>query len=157
MKLKLWCIGKTAEPWLEEGMQVYLKRLPHYLPFSLEILPDIKQASSLSKAQLIEREGETVLKKLGNKDFLILLDERGKTYRSVEFAKQLNKWQIQGVESVVIIIGGAYGFSEAVYAKAQHQWSLSPLTFSHQMVRLIALEQLYRACSINKGEPYHHE
>lgn len=157
MKLSFWMIGKTAETYLETGITVYEKRLPHYYPYQSEILPDIKGAANLSQEQLKTKEGEMVLKKLGNRDFLILLDEKGKNLRSVEFAKQLEKWSVQGIDRIVFLIGGAFGFDEAVYQRANYLLSLSPMTFSHQLVRLIFLEQLYRACSINKGEPYHHE
>ncbi len=157
MKIRFWMIGRTAERYLEEGMNIYAKRIPHYLPFQTETIPDIKNARNLDQEQLKEKEGELILKKLDKRDFLVLLDEQGKQMRSVDFARQLEKWQVQGVDSVVFLIGGAYGFSSAVYERASFQMSLSAMTFSHQMVRLIFLEQLYRACSINKGEPYHHE
>lgn len=157
MKVRFWMIGKTAESYLEQGMAIYEKRLPHYLPFQSELIPDVKQAKNLDTETLKQKEGESILKKLDKRDFLVLLDEQGKSYRSIDFAAQIEKWMIQGVDSVVFLIGGAYGFSEPVYERANAKMSLSPMTFSHQMVRLIFLEQLYRACSINKGEPYHHE
>lgn len=157
MKIKLWMIGKTAESYLEKGMAIYEKRLPHYLPFQAEILPDIKQAKNMDRPTLKLREGEMVLKKLDKRDFLALMDENGKQFRSVDFAAQIERWSLQGVDNLVFLIGGAYGFSDEVYERANFKMSLSPMTFSHQMVRLIFLEQLYRACSINKGEPYHHE
>lgn len=157
MKVRFFMIGKTAEPYLEEGMAIYEKRLPHYLPFQSEVLPDIKNARNMDEQSLKQKEGEAVLKRLDPRDFLVLLDEKGRSFRSVQFAAQLEKWSVQGVDSLVFLIGGAYGFSEAIYHRAAMQMSLSPMTFSHQMVRLIFLEQLYRAFSINKGEPYHHE
>jgi len=157
MKVKFWMIGKTAESYLEKGMEIYEKRLPHYLPFQSEILPDIKQAKNMDQPTLKQREGESILKKLDNRDFLVLMDENGKQFRSINFAEQLERWSIQGIDTLVFLIGGAYGFSDEVYERANFKMSLSPMTFSHQMVRLIFLEQLYRACSINKGEPYHHE
>lgn len=157
MKLKFWMIGKTAEAYLEEGMAIYEKRLPHYLPFQSEVIPDIRQAKNLDSETLKIKEGESILKKLDKRDFLVLLDEHGKSFRSVEFASQLERWSVQGIDTLVFVIGGAYGFSEAVYERANTKMSLSAMTFSHQMVRLIFLEQLYRACSINKGEPYHNE
>lgn len=157
MKIKLWMIGKTAESYLEKGMAIYEKRLPHYLPFQAEILPDIKQAKNMDRPTLKLREGEMVLKKLDKRDFLALMDENGKQFRSVDFAAQIERWSLQGIDNLVFLIGGAYGFSDEVYERANFKMSLSPMTFSHQMVRLIFLEQLYRACSINKGEPYHHE
>ena len=157
MKIKLWMIGKTAESYLEKGMAIYEKRLPHYLPFQAEILPDIKQAKNMDRPTLKLREGEMVLKKLDKRDFLALMDENGKQFCSVDFAAQIERWSLQGIDNLVFLIGGAYGFSDEVYERANFKMSLSPMTFSHQMVRLIFLEQLYRACSINKGEPYHHE
>jgi len=157
MKVKFWMIGKTAESYLEKGMEIYEKRLPHYLPFQSEILPDIKQAKNMDQPTLKQREGESILKKLDNRDFLVLMDENGKQFRSLNFAEQLERWSIQGIDTLVFLIGGAYGFSDEVYERANFKMSLSPMTFSHQLVRLIFLEQLYRACSINKGEPYHHE
>ncbi len=157
MKVKFWMIGKTAESYLEKGMEIYEKRLPHYLPFQAEVLPDIKQAKNMDQPTLKLREGESILKKLDNRDFLVLMDENGKQYRSVDFAAQIERWSVQGIDTLVFLIGGAYGFSEEVYERANFKMSLSPMTFSHQMVRLIFLEQLYRACSINKSEPYHHE
>ena len=157
MKVKFWMIGKTAEAYLEKGMAIYEKRLPHYLPFQSEVLQDIKQAKNMDQPTLKQREGESIIKKLDNRDFLVLLDENGKQLRSVNFAEQIERWSIQGIDTIVFLIGGAYGFSDEVYERANFKMSLSPMTFSHQMVRLIFLEQLYRACSINKGEPYHHE
>lgn len=157
MKVRFWMIGKTAEAYLEKGMAIYEKRIPHYIPFQAEIIPDIKQAKNLDQPTLKQKEGELILKKLDNRDFLVLLDEHGKSYRSVEFAAQMEKWSLQGMDNLVFLIGGAYGFSDEVYERANAKMSLSPMTFSHQMVRLIFLEQLYRAMSINKGEPYHHE
>lgn len=157
MKIKLWMIGKTAESYLEKGMAIYEKRLPHYLPFQAEILPDIKQVKNMDRPTLKLREGEMVLKKLDKRDFLALMDENGKQFCSVDFAAQIERWSLQGIDNLVFLIGGAYGFSDEVYERANFKMSLSPMTFSHQMVRLIFLEQLYRACSINKGEPYHHE
>ncbi len=154
MKVELWMVGKTAEAYLETGMAIYEKSLSHYLPFQKLVFPDIKNAKNLDQASLKVKEGETFLKKLDKSDLLVLLDE---VATSVQFANQLEKWKIQGIYRLVFLIGGAYGFSDEVYERANHKMSLSPMTFSHQMVRLIFLEQLYRACSINKGEPYHHE
>lgn len=150
-------LGKTAEPYLVLGMGIYEKRIPHYAPFQLEVIPDIKQAKNIDQESLKIKEGHAILKKLDNRDFVILLDEKGKSFRSIDFASQLERWSVQGVENLTFIIGGAYGFSKEVYERANMQMSLSPMTFSHQMVRLIFLEQLYRAFSIMKGEPYHHE
>ena len=157
MKVRLWMIGKTAENYLQVGMEIYERRIPHYLPFRSEVLPDIRNAGKMDREVLKQKEGELVLKKLDKREHLILLDEQGRHYRSVDFAAQLEQWSNQGIDTLVFLIGGAYGFSEDVLQRANGKMSLSPMTFSHQMVRLIFLEQLYRACSINKGEPYHHE
>ncbi|MCB0635662.1 MAG: 23S rRNA (pseudouridine(1915)-N(3))-methyltransferase RlmH [Lewinella sp.] len=157
MKVEVWCIGKTAEAYLREGIAVYEKRLQRYLPFALEVLPDVKGAGKLSATQLCEREGEQVLQRLRPEDGLILLDERGKEMGSVALAHWLDKQLQQPYRRLVLLIGGAFGFSPAVYSRAQDQLALSQLTFSHQMVRLFLLEQLYRAMTILRNEPYHNE
>jgi 23S rRNA (pseudouridine1915-N3)-methyltransferase len=157
MKVTLYCIGNTAFDYIKEGTAIYEKRLKHFLPFEYEILPDVKKAKSLSEDQLKEKEGEILLNKLEKGDFLILLDERGKSYSSMKFAKYLEKQLQMSHKRLVFVIGGAYGFSDAVYQRANSKWSLSPLTFSHQMVRLFVIEQLYRGMSILRGLPYHHE
>ncbi|MBL7977847.1 MAG: 23S rRNA (pseudouridine(1915)-N(3))-methyltransferase RlmH [Bacteroidetes Order II. Incertae sedis bacterium] len=156
MKIALWMIGKTAERYLEEGMAVYEKRLGHYVPFEVTVLPDVKQAKNLGVAQLKEAESVLVLDRLDKRDVLVLLDEKGKTFGSVAFAKWMEGQMNQSVHRMVMLIGGAYGFSEDIYRRAQFQISLSEMTFSHQLVRLVFLEQLYRAMTILKGEPYHH-
>jgi 23S rRNA (pseudouridine1915-N3)-methyltransferase len=156
MKLDFWFIGKTAFPYLEEGIQLYAKRLQHYAPFEMSVLPDVKNAKSLSSDQLKTREGEAVLKKLHKDDMLLLLDERGKQLDSLAFAGAVEEWSLRPVRRVVFLVGGAYGFSEAVYARADAKLSLSKMTFSHQMVRLFFVEQLYRAFTIIRNEPYHH-
>lgn len=157
MKLELWCIGSTAFDYLKTGIDIYEKRLKHFLPYETVIIPDIKNAKSLSEEQLKIKEGESVLKKLDAADFLMLLDEGGKQYSSIQFAEHLEVLLQQSHKRIVFLIGGAYGFSEAVYARANAKWSLSKLTFSHQMVRVFVVEQLYRAMSILRGLPYHHE
>ncbi len=157
MKVALYCIGNTAFDYIKEGTAIYEKRLKHFLPFEYEILPDVKKAKSLSEEQLKEKEGEILLNKIDKGDFLILLDEQGKSYSSLKFSKYLEKQLQMSHKRLVFAIGGAYGFSEAVYQRANTKWSLSPLTFSHQMVRLFVIEQLYRGMSILRGLPYHHE
>ena len=155
MKVELWAIGKTSESYLKEGISLYHDRLKHYLPFQLEILPDIRKAGRLSPDQLKGQEGETVLNRLKNEDFLILLDETGKSFTSEGFADFLEKQlQLPG-KRMIFLIGGAYGFSEELYQRANRKISLSLMTFSHQMVRLFFLEQLYRAMTILRNEPYH--
>jgi 23S rRNA (pseudouridine1915-N3)-methyltransferase len=155
MKVELWAIGKTNERYLEEGMALYEKRLKHYLPFQWSVLPDIKGAGSLSAQQVKAKEGESILSKLKDDDLLILLDERGRSFSSEGFATYLDKKLQQSQRRLIFLIGGAYGFSDALYERAKDQLSLSSMTFSHQMVRLFFMEQLYRAMTILRNEPYH--
>ena len=156
MKIKLLAIGKTDNKLLEQLMDVYQKRLKHYVKFELEVIPDIKQ-KSLSHEEQKTKEGQLILKKLKAEDYLMLLDEKGESYRSVEFAKLLQKRMNSGIKQLVLVIGGPYGFSNEVYQKAKSQISLSKMTFSHQMIRLFIIEQIYRSFTILKNEPYHHE
>jgi 23S rRNA (pseudouridine1915-N3)-methyltransferase len=157
MNIKLIAIGKTDNKNLQTLMDEYQKRLSFYIKFDLEIIPDIKNAKNLSEAQQKEKEGELILSKLAPTDFLILLDENGKSFGSVEFANELQKKMNAGIKTLVYVIGGPYGFSEAVYQKAQQKISLSKMTFSHQMVRLFFIEQVYRGFTILRNEPYHHQ
>lgn len=157
MKIKLIVIGKTDKEYLQEGIDIFQKRIPHYLPFEYQILPDIRNTRKLSEEQQKEKEGELILAQLKPGDELILLDEKGKEFSSVEFARFLEKKMVIGSKTLAFIIGGPYGFSKNIYEAATGKISLSKMTFSHQMVRLIFSEQLYRALSILKGEPYHHE
>ncbi len=157
MKIKLLTIGKTDSKHLIELINIYTKRLQHYTKFELEIIPDIKNAKHLSEAQQKEKEGNLILNKLQNTDQLILLDDKGISYTSVQFATYLQKKMNSGIKQLVFVIGGPYGFSEAVYKKAHGKVSLSKMTFSHQMIRLFMVEQLYRGFTILKNEPYHHE
>jgi len=157
VKITLLGIGKTNASYLNTGIQEYEKRLKRYCPFTLTFLPDVKNASKLPLEQLKIAEGQQFIKQLDPTDYLVLLDEQGKSFRSVELSKHILKKQHQGIRRMVVLIGGAYGFSDEVYARANEKWSLSKMTFSHQMVRLFAVEQLYRAFTIAKGEPYHHE
>lgn len=157
MNIKLLAIGKTDNKALQTLINDYTKRLSFYVRFEMVELPDIKNVKSLSEAQQKEREGELILAKLTPTDQLVLLDENGKNFSSVGFSKELQKKMNSGVKTLVFVIGGPYGFSDAVYAKAQGKVSLSAMTFSHQMVRLFFIEQVYRAFTILKGEPYHHQ
>lgn len=157
MKICLLTVGKTDIGWVREGLETYSSRLSHYVPFSVCEIPDLKNTSALTRTQIKEREGELILKAIKPTDRVILLDERGKEYRSVEFAEEIRRLSLAGGKDIVFVIGGAYGFSEAVYARSVGKVSLSRMTFSHQMVRTIFAEQLYRAFTIIKGEPYHHE
>lgn len=157
MNIKLIAIGKTDNKNLQSLIQEYQKRLSFYIKFELEIIPDIKNGKNLSESQQKEKEGEFILSKIAPTDQLILLDENGKTFSSIEFSAELQKKMNTGVKTVVFVIGGPYGFSETVYTKAQAKISLSQMTFSHQMVRLFFIEQLYRGFTILKNEPYHHQ
>ena len=156
MKTELILIGKTSDKHFLAGINDYVGRTAHYMPFSVTVIPELRNTKAMPEEQQKEREGEQILKLVQSSDCLVLLDERGKELRSVEFASWLDKKQ-QSVRRLVFCIGGSYGFSEAVYARANETLSLSRMTFSHQMVRLVFTEQLYRACTIIKGEPYHHE
>jgi 23S rRNA (pseudouridine1915-N3)-methyltransferase len=157
MNIRLLAIGKTDNKDLQSLIDDYCKRLSFYVKFDLEIIPDIKNVKNLSEAQQKEKEGELILAKISPTDQLILLDENGKTYSSVGFSDYLQKKMNAGIKTLVFVIGGPYGFSETVYQKAQGKVSLSEMTFSHQMIRLFFIEQLYRALTILKGEPYHHK
>lgn len=157
MNIRLLAIGKTDQKNLQLLIEEYQKRLSFYIKFDLEIIPDIKNVKNLSETQQKEKEGELILSKLTPTDQLILLDENGKSFSSVDFAQELQKKMNAGIKTLVFVIGGPYGFSEAVYAKAQGKISLSLMTFSHQMVRLFFIEQLYRGFTILKNEPYHHQ
>lgn len=156
MKIYLMTVGKTDTPFVREGMGVYESRLKHYVQFERIELPDIKNSSSLKQEQIKTLEGEMILKQVDRGDTLILLDESGETLSSVELAKFLEMKQIAGVKSLKFVIGGAFGFSEEVYKRATGMISLSRMTFPHQLVRVIFLEQLYRAFTIIRGEKYHH-
>lgn len=157
MNIKLLAIGKTDNKALQQLMDDYMKRLSFYVKFELEVIPDIKNAKNLSEAQQKEKEGELILSKLSPTDQLILLDENGKSFSSVGFSEELQKKMNSGIKTLVFVIGGPYGFSKEVYNKAQGKVSLSSMTFSHQMVRLFFIEQVYRAFTILRGEPYHHQ
>ena len=157
MKLHVIFTGRTVGKIYQEAIADYSRRLGHYLPFSLEEIPDLKNARSLSEAEQKEREADAVLASLKSGDILILLDERGKEYTSRGFASFMEQKMHSGGRRLVFLIGGPYGFSPRIYEQAQGMVSLSQMTFSHQMVRLFLIEQLYRACTILKGEPYHHD
>ena len=157
MNIKLMAIGKTDNKALQTLIDDYTKRLSFYIKFDLDIIPDIKNAKNLSEAQQKEKEGELILAKLTPTDQLILLDENGSTFSSMGFSDYLQKKMNSGVKTLVFVIGGPYGFSAEVYQKAQGKVSLSEMTFSHQMVRLFFIEQLYRGFTILRNEPYHHQ
>ena len=157
MKITLLTVGKTDKDWVKQGIDIYTSRLKHYIPFSINEIPELKNVSALSKDQIKTREGELILKNVKPTDDVILMDEHGKEYTSVDFASFLQKKISYEGKDIVFVIGGAYGFSEEVYRRANGKISLSKMTFSHQMVRAIFAEQIYRAFTIMKGEPYHHE
>ena len=156
MKITLLVIGKTADARLVSLIEDYQQRLTHYVPFELVVIPDIKNAKALTRDQLKTAEGEAILRFVTPAMDVLLFDEHGREFRSIEFADFLQKKMSSG-KDLVLVIGGAYGFSEAVYARANGKISLSQMTFSHQMIRLMAIEQIYRAMTILRGEPYHHE
>ena len=156
MKITLLVVGKTTNTALEAMISDYQRRLTHYVPFELRVLPELKNAKSLSFEQQKQAEGEMILKSIGPSSQVILLDEHGKEYRSVEFASWMEK-QMSSGRDLVFVVGGPYGFSQEVYGRANGLISLSQMTFSHQMVRLVFVEQIYRAMTILRGEPYHHE
>lgn len=155
MKIKLIVVSKTDVPYIQAGIDEYAGRLRHYCDFELAVIPALKNAGTLSPEELKEREGQLILKQLEKVDMAVLLDEHGKEYTSVGFAEYLQKQMNSGVRTLAFVIGGAYGFSPAVYAAAQHKISLSQMTFNHQMVRLFFVEQLYRAHTILRHEKYH--
>lgn len=156
MRALLLVVGKTTDKHISACIDDYVGRIGHYLPFEVQVIPELRNTKSLSMAQQKEREGELILKQLVSGDHVVLLDEHGEERRSVDFASWLEKKQM-GVRRLVFVVGGPYGFSDAVYARCNEKISLSRMTFSHQLVRLVFVEQFYRACTIIKGEPYHHE
>ena len=157
MNIKLIAVGKTDNPALQQLINTYEKRLSYYINFDLQLLPDIKNNKSLSEEQQKIKEGELILSYVEPSHHLILLDERGKEYTSIAFADELQKKMNSGIKQLTFVIGGPYGFSQAVYQRANSKLSLSKLTFSHQMIRLFFVEQLYRAFTILRNEPYHHQ
>ena len=156
MRISLIVVGKTSDARLVSLIEDYRQRLAHYVPFDLVVIPDIKNAKSLSEEQLKTAEGEAILSRLTPSMDVVLLDEHGREFRSIEYAEWLQKKMAAG-KDLTLIIGGAYGFSKEVYQRANGKLSLSQMTFSHQMIRLMAIEQIYRAMTILRNEPYHHE
>jgi len=157
MKITLILVGKSTDKPVEVGMDKYSKRIQRYLPFQLEVIPALKNAKKMSEAEIKQKEGDLILNKISTSDHIVLLDEKGKEYTSVLFSSFIKKKMIHGMKSLVFIIGGAYGFSDAVYQRANSKLAISQMTFSHQLIRLIFLEQLYRSFTIINNEPYHHE
>ena len=156
MKSELIVIGKTVDKHIIACIEDYNKRISHYMSFGITTIPNIKDTKNMSEDVQKEKEGEMILKMIQASDHVVLLDEHGKSFRSIEFAEWIEQKQIHA-RKLVFVIGGPYGFSPKVYERANEKLSLSKMTFSHQMIRLIFIEQIYRACTIIKGEPYHHE
>lgn len=156
LRVKFLVIGKTKFPFLREGEETYQKRLKHYLHLDFEVLSDVKVGSHAQPELLKQKEGEQFLKKIEPNDWLVLLDERGTSFSSKEWAKELET-RMMNAQRLVFVVGGAFGFSDEMYARSNAEMSLSKLTFNHQMIRLFFLEQLYRAMTIVRNEPYHNE
>ena len=156
MKIQFWSLGKNHEAYVKEGIELFSKRIAHYYPIDWNILPVLKNTATLSEADLKKKEGEMILGFLQKDDYLVLLDERGKTFSSESLARFIQTRANESSKQLIFLIGGAFGVSDAVMKRANHIWSLSPLVFPHQLVRLILAEQIYRACSINRNEKYHH-
>ncbi len=157
MKTELIVVGRTADRRFDTIINDYTARIRHYMPFDISVIEALKNTRNLSEQQQKEAEGQLILKQLQPQDYVVLLDEHGLSMRSVELARWIEKKQRTVARRLVFVIGGPYGFSPAVYQRADEQLSLSPLTLSHQMVRMVFTEQIYRTCTIIKGEPYHHE
>ena len=157
MKATLLLVGKTTNTHLQTMIDDYVSRIQHYTQFSIQTIPELKNTKSMSQNQQKTTEGELILKTLSTSDYVVLLDEHGKELRSIEFAKWIEQKQNTGIRHVVFIIGGPYGFAKEVYDRANEKLSLSKMTFSHQMIRLLFTEQIYRAFTIIRGEQYHHE
>ncbi len=157
MKIKFLCIGKTNFNFVNEGNELYLKRLKHLVQFEMSVVPDIKNTKNMPVDELKAKEGAVLLKQVGDGDKLCLLDEKGTTFTSEKFADFIDKLTVMGTKQLIFVVGGAYGFSQEVYNRADYKISLSKMTFSHQIIRVIFLEQIYRAYTIIKGIPYHNQ
>ena len=156
MKIQFWSVGKNNESFVDEGIKLFTKRISNYYPVDWQIISTPKNAAVLSEIDLKQKEGETILNLLKKEDYLVLLDERGKTLTSEGVAVFIQQRANESEKQIVFLIGGAFGVSKALFERADYIWSLSPLVFPHQLVRLILSEQIYRACSINRNEKYHH-
>lgn len=157
MKIELAVFGKTSIGYLKQGIDEYIKRLKHYVPFEIKYIDDIKNTKNISEDQQKRTEGAKILSLLDKSDFVVLLDEHGKEYTSIQYSSYIQKRMLSGAKKVVFVIGGPYGFSQEVYDRANDKISFSKMTFNHEMIRLIFTEQLYRAYTIINHEPYHHE
>ena len=157
MKITLLAIGKTNAKYLQEGIEQYIKRLSHYIPFEFKILPDVKTTKGLTQEKQKEMEGQMFLNCIQSGDVVVLLDEKGKEMTSREFSVYLDKKMVTVAKNLIFVIGGPYGFSQEIYNRANEKLSLSKMTFSHERIRMFFIEQIYRAMTILKGEPYHHD
>jgi 23S rRNA (pseudouridine1915-N3)-methyltransferase len=157
VKILVLFLGKTDKSYIKEGIDDYVNRINYYLPFEVRIIPDLKKSRNLPTDVQRVREGQLILDQINKGDQLVLLDERGREYSSIEFSRWIEKKMISGIRQLIFVVGGPYGLSDEVYQRADCKISLSKLTFSHQMVRMIFIEQLYRAMTIIKNEPYHHD
>ena len=157
MKIVLLTVGKTSQKNIEEEILLYSKRLSHYTDFELQEIPSLKISAKISQSELKKSEGQMVMKYLNSSDYVVLLDENGKSYSSIDFSKKIEKFMLNSFKRVVFVIGGAFGFSDELYSRCNEKVSLSNMTFSHQMVRLFFVEQLYRAFTIINNEKYHHQ
>lgn len=157
MKVLLLWVGKTDFNFVDEGIKTYAERIKRYVPFEIQEIRDLKNKKVLETAQIKKLEGEEILSRLSPGDYVVLLDEKGKEFTSLQFSTYMTQVFNQGIKRMVFVIGGAYGFSDEVYARARDKVSLSKMTYSHQLIRVVFLEQLYRSQTIIKGEPYHHE
>jgi 23S rRNA (pseudouridine1915-N3)-methyltransferase len=156
MRIQFWSIGKPSEKYIEEGVSIFTKRISNYFPVSWKIIPPLRNSASLNENDLRKKEGEMLMKMLQDADYLVALDENGKSQHSTELALFLQHRANESVRELIFIIGGAYGIDNSILKRANFVWSLSPLTFPHQLVRLILSEQVYRACTIMRNERYHH-
>ncbi len=157
MNIKLLCVGKTAFDFVNQGNNVYIKRLERMTKFNMICIPDLKNTRKMSINEIKRKEAEALMKHIKSDDYLCLLDEAGKVFTSIQFADFINKCNIDGMKQVVFVVGGAYGFDKSMYERANKKIALSAMTFSHQIIRVIFLEQLYRAHTIIKGTPYHNQ
>lgn len=157
MNIKLVVVGKTEEKYLRDGIEIFEKRLKFYIPYEMVIIPSLKDTKNLSPQMVKDKEGELILKQVAKADKVVLFDEKGKEFRSMEYADFLQKNMNSGIKTLAFVVGGAFGFSDEVYNKADLKIAMSKMTFSHQMIRLMIVEQIYRAFTILKNEPYHNE
>lgn len=157
MNIKLVVVGKTEEKYLRDGIEIFEKRLKFYIPYEMVIIPSLKDTKNLSPQMVKDKEGELILKQVAKADKVVLFDEKGKEFRSLEYADFLQKNMNSGIKTLAFVVGGAFGFSDEVYNKADLKIAMSKMTFSHQMIRLMIVEQIYRAFTILKNEPYHNE